>query len=130
MSNVVLTHTTIRLEAAAGLSDTEKSVIWGRRHAGRTDASDYYIRSCVVRPEYRKNRTSVPARHCDQPMFRRGDVVMINDNLAHYRGEPEIILKDIPNDGERNFVGRIPEQEYIILDLIEEKRDHFFEFIL
>ena len=38
-------------------------------------------------------------------MFHRGDVVVLNDNLGHYRGEAEVILKDIPNDGQRNLVG-------------------------
>ena len=44
-------------------------------------------------------------RDCGQDMFHRGDVVVVNDNLGHYRGEVEVILKDIPNDGQRNLVG-------------------------
>ena len=50
-------------------------------------------------------------------------MVIVNDNLAHYRGEVEVILKDIPNDGERNLAGRIPEEEFLILDRMEEKPD-------
>ncbi len=36
--------------------------------------------------------------------LHRGDVLIVNDNLAHYRGELEIALRDIPNDGEKTFV--------------------------
>jgi len=39
----------------------------------------------------------------------------------------EIVTKDILNDGERNFVGRIPEAELILLDLL--KPEYFFGFI-
>ena len=45
---------------------------------------------------------------------------MVNDNLKHYCGELQVVLKDMPNDGERNLVGRIPENELIILDLVKE----------
>lgn len=62
-------------------------------------------------------------------MFHRGDVVIVNDNLKHYLGECEIILQDIENDGERNFVGRIPEDEMMILDQMELHPDHIFEFL-
>ena len=53
----------------------------------------------------------------------------MNDNLGHYRGECEIILQDIENDGERNLVGRIPDNEMIILDCMEEHPDHIFGFV-
>lgn len=43
----------------------------------------------------------------EQRMFHRGDVVVVNDNLKHYRGEIEILLTDIENDSERNLVGHI-----------------------
>ena len=57
-------------------------------------------------------------------------VVVVNDNLGHYRGEVEVILKDIPNDGERNLVGKIPKEEFLILDRMEENPDHFWDFII
>ena len=41
-----------------------------------------------------------------------------------------MILKDIPNDGERNPVGRIPKEEMMILDLMEANPDHFWDFLI
>ena len=57
----------------------------------------------------------------------RGDVLIVNDNLAHYRGELEIALRDIPNDGERNLCGHVKEEEMMFLDMIEP--GHYFKII-
>ena len=43
-------------------------------------------------------------------------MVIVNDNCAHYRGEIQIVLKDMEVDGQRNLVGRIAENEIGILD--------------
>lgn len=51
-------------------------------------------------------------------MFTKGDILVVNDNLAHYRGELEIVLTEIPNDGERNLVGHVKEEELALLDFI------------
>ena len=49
----------------------------------------------------------------------RGDVIVINDNYSRYKGKLQIILKDMPNDGRRNVVGRIPDNESMLLDYIQ-----------
>ena len=50
-----------------------------------------------------------------------GDVVIVNDNLKHYRGELQIVLKDMEADGQRNLLGRIADEEIMILDHIKAK---------
>ena len=127
MSEVDLTKTTIRLELEDGLNEVEEHVLFDMPHGGRGDASDYYIRSSL--PRFFCKEKAIPHRECNQKTFTRGDVVVVNDNLAHYRGEVEIILQDIENDGERNLVGRIPDNELMILDLMEQHPDHIFGFI-
>ena len=49
----------------------------------------------------------------------RGDIVIINNEYNRYKGELHIVLKDMPNDGRKNVVGRIPENEVHLLDYIE-----------
>ena len=127
MSEVDFTKTTIRIDTVDGLSDLEKQILFEMPHAGRSDASDYYIRSSL--PRFACRGKSIPVRNHDDHMFHRGDVVIVNDNLKHYLGECEIILQDIENDGERNFVGRIPEDEMMILDQMELHPDHIFGFL-
>lgn len=127
MANVDYTKTTISVDAVEGMNDLEKEILYEIDHAGRTDSSDYYIRSSVTR-SYCVGK-DIPARTCDQKIFKRGDVVIVNNNLRHYLGECQIILCDIENDGERNLVGRIPEVEMMILDQMELHPDHMFGFL-
>lgn len=127
LSKVNLSKTMIRVDCVASISDEEANILFEIDHAGRSDASDYYIRSSM--PRFKCADTSIPMRKCEQKVFTRGDVVMVNDNLKHYRGEVEIILKEIENDQERNLLGRIPDNEMIILDLMEEHPDHVFGFL-
>ena len=47
-----------------------------------------------------KEDKSIPHHDCGKKVFTRGDVLVVNDNLAHYRGELEVVLTEIPNDGE------------------------------
>ncbi len=117
MSEVDMTKITFAIDLVDNISEAEKDVLYNYYHIGRGDASDYFVRSSIPRPVYRKKE--IPFRQYDAPMFKKGDVVIVNDNLAHYRGELEIILRDMPNDGERNLVGRIPEEEFMILDLLK-----------
>ena len=84
-----------------------------------------YQLSYIHREDYRNK--PIPYREYNKELFHRGDVVLVNDNLAHYRGELEIVAKDMPNDGERNYVARIPKEELILLDLL--KPEYFFGFI-
>ena len=127
MSEVDLTKTTIGIQTIEDLSEEERHILFDLEQAGRQDHSDCYIRCSLPRSEYRKK--TIPARKCEKTMFERGDVVIVNDNLGHYRGECEIILQPIENDGERNYVGRIPENEMMILDLMEQHPDHMYGFI-
>lgn len=125
MSMVDKTKVTFKLELAENVTDEEKNIIYNYIHFGRGDASDYMVRSSLPRLDYKDK--ALPYRKFTNDVFHRGDVVIVNDNLAHYRGEMEIILKDMPNDGERNFAARIPEQELILLDQL--KPEHLFGFI-
>jgi len=125
ISKVDKTKTTFKLELADNITSEEENIIYNYPHFGRGDASDYLVRSSMPRADYRK--VKIPYREYDKEFFHRGDVVIVNDNLSHYRGELEIIEKDMPSDGERNLVARIPEEELILLDLL--KPEHLFGFI-
>ena len=54
------------------------------------------------------------------------DVVIVNDNLAHYRGEVQIVLKDMKVDGQRNRIGHIPEADHILLNEVKAGRSFCF----
>ena len=54
-------------------------------------------------------KESVPPKNTRD--LKRGDVVIVNDEYSRYKGELHIVLKDMPNDGRKNVIGHIPEDE-------------------
>lgn len=82
------------------------------------------IRSRWTRMFYKKN--SIPERRINEEYYHRGDVVIVNDNLAHYRGEVQIVLKDMKVDGQRNRIGHIPVTDHILLEEIKAGRSFCF----
>jgi len=126
MAQVDKSRITMKMNLADGVTDLEKSIVSQYRHFNRVDASDYMIRSSLPRLSCRE--VSIPPRVENRSHFTRGDVLVVNDNLAHYRGELEVVLQDIPNDGQRNRIGTITKEEQILLHMILPEYE--FGFIL
>lgn len=105
-----------QIEAVKGLHEVEQHILFDfKKHCELGDNSDYMIRSRITRTIYGKD--SIPHRSCEKTHFKKGDVLIVNDNLKHYRGELQICMKDMANDGQRNLVGYLNEDE---LQLIEQ----------
>lgn len=76
----------------------------------RADISDYLIRN------EREKRDIDP----QNPTFiKRGDIVMLNNLSGRYRGEIEIIKKDLGVDPERNVIGKVKDDYLEIIDYIK-----------
>ena len=105
-------------------SAIEEDDLFGFSHFTRTDASDYFLRSSLPRESYRS--ASIPPREAGG-IIHRGDVMVVNDNLEHYRGEVEVALRDFPDDGTRNIVARVLPDELFLLGYI--KPEYPFGFI-
>lgn len=99
------------------LNETENKIIYQTHHFSRLDSSDYVIRSYLTK-KYADN-IEVPVKKISQSVFHKGDVIMINDLLRKYRGELQIVMQDISNEGYQNKIGHIDEKEFIILDNIQ-----------
>lgn len=104
------------------LQETERKIIYEHEHFVRGDMSEYMARSTFPRVTF-KDESVVPENTRD---LKRGDVVIVNDRYLRYKGELHIILKDMPNDGRKNVVGRIPEKEMMLLNYIEPWRPFAF----
>ncbi|MFV0392787.1 MAG: DUF871 domain-containing protein [Coprobacillaceae bacterium] len=110
--------TEVRVDIVEGINATEEEIAFTYKpHTNRVDYSSFMLRSTMPRIVYKGK--SIPHRPCDKKFFTRGDVLIVNDNLEHYRGELEVVLQDIPNDGERNLVGTIKPEELMMLDEIK-----------
>lgn len=98
-------------------SKEEENILFNFDHSWRLDYNEYMVRSSMPRLSYRN--TNIEPKKVDKEYFEKGDVCIINDNLKHYRGELQIVLSPIPNDGCRNLVGKIKQEELCILDEVK-----------
>lgn len=106
---------TFTLEEEIELSDVEAKIVYEHTHYARGDMSDYMARSTIPRLTFAKE--SIPARNTRD--LKRGDVVIVNDTYGRYKGELHVVLQDMPNDGKKNVVGHIPENERMLLDYLD-----------
>ena len=56
--------------------------------------------------------------------LKRGDVVVVNNASPRYKGELQLVLQDMPDDGTRNVVGTLPAYEpvsYTHLDVYKRQ---------
>lgn len=105
---------TFGIELEDNVSDIEKTIIFDFQNVVRGDMSDYMARSTMPRVIYKDE--SIPVMNTSD--LKRGDVIIINNEYGHYKGELHVILQDMPNDGKKNIVGRIPEYEHRMLDYL------------
>lgn len=114
---------TFKIELNDNVSDVEKDIIFNFPHHVRGDMSEYMARSTMCRIKYKD--ADIKPHHTEN--LKRGDIIIVNNEYSRYKGELHIVLKDMPNDGRKNIVGRIPENEIKLLDYIEPWR--VFEII-
>lgn len=105
----------LTVDLNADITDTEKAIVLdgiSGSHLYRGDASDYLLRSTLPRIKY--GNASIPA-HGETGNFQRGDVLVVNDKYGRYKGEMQIALTCVPNDGRRNKVGRVADSDLALL---------------
>lgn len=99
------------------VSDVEKDILYNfAPHISIERNNEFIWRSRMSRI---KDERVIEPRTSDKKYFDRGDILIVNDNYKHYAGEVEIALGKVENDGERNLVARIKEDELMMLDLID-----------
>lgn len=107
----------LKPEIDSKASDTEKDILYNfAPHISIERNNEFIWRSRMSRI---KDDRVIEPRTSDKKYFDRGDVLIVNDNYRHYAGEVEIALGKVENDGERNLVARINEDELMMLDLID-----------
>lgn len=136
LANINYQAIEVRVDEAEGISENEKMIMYDfGPHYDRYDHSSFMIRSSQPRVKFKSQKSvqdlyrdnadvpkvvsqSIPYRDPGKKVFTRGDVLIVNDNLAHYRGELEIVLTEIPDDGERNLVATVKPEDLMLLDFI------------
>ncbi|MGE7841238.1 DUF871 domain-containing protein [Lysinibacillus sp. NPDC093712] len=93
----------------------EEAVLFKEPHFNRGDVSDYVIRSTQSRVKYKNGDFPVHDTHALQP----GDVTIDNNLDVRYKGELQVVLKEMPNAGSTNVVAKVVEEERFLLAKIQ-----------
>lgn len=110
------------------LTKEEEQIILSKQHFRRGDISEYFIRSSMTRILFKELKITPNNKKVN---YHYGDVVVINDNDKKYKGELHIILKNDFKDEENkyNFVGKIIDEEKILIDYLKANSHFRFKFI-
>ncbi|TCP28776.1 hypothetical protein EV207_11688 [Scopulibacillus darangshiensis] len=105
----------LKVQTEHNMSDVEERILFNEKHIRRGDISDYMIRSTEVRKKYQNEefplRTSVSQK--------RGQISIGNNSFGKYKGELQVILKDMPQDKRKNIIGKVVDEELFLLDYIK-----------
>jgi len=109
----------VRINLNKDISDLEREVVLDYfPHSDVGDCSEWLWRSRMSRFIY-KNRSITPT-NSEKEFFGRGDLVIVNDNRKEYLAEVQVVLKPIENDGERNLIGHLDENEVNLLESVPD----------
>lgn len=103
------------VEPVPAISEVEQKILTDQNHFRRGDITAQTARSTQVRVKY-ANVPNPP--HDENEIFQVGDVVIGNDAFGKYKNELQIILEP-HRDPRKNLVGKIPQQELVLLDFLK-----------
>lgn len=108
---------TLSIEFTDNVLPIEQTICLKDVHLYRGDASAYLLRDTKPRVVYANE--AIPAQTEIKEVFDYGDVVIVNDKYPRYKGELQLVLTPFENDGRRNLVGHLREDDLDLLDAIE-----------
>lgn len=108
-------YPTLRVDVVDGITEDERICLFDNLHSYRGDRSEYILRSTMTRIYY-KDKEFPP--HDTRDMVR-GDVLIDNAGYGQYKGETQIALKAMKNDGRVNVVGMIADEELFLLEFLK-----------
>ncbi len=112
----------IKIELDDNITQTEKEILFKFfPHVDLGDSSEWIWRDRMPRFVYSNENKQIVPRISNEKIFDIGSVVIVNDNYKHYAGEVQIVKIPIVNDGTRNLVGRLCENEFDIIELINDR---------
>lgn len=108
-------YPTLKVDVADDITEDERICLFDNLHSYRGDRSEYILRSTMTRIYYKDK--PFPAHNTKD--MTRGDVLIDNVGYGQYKGEAQIALKEMKNDGRVNVVGRISDDELFLLDFLK-----------
>ncbi|MFD1362380.1 DUF871 domain-containing protein [Lentibacillus salinarum] len=114
----------LEVEFAKNITNTEATIVLEEEHQYRGDRSVYMVRSSSPRVKYKK--VDIPPHNTGA--IKRGDIVICNTHSGQYKGELQIALQDMDNDGDRNVVGKLKKESIFLLDFLKPWTEFVFTY--
>lgn len=96
------------------INQVEREILLDNQHVRRGDITDLVIRSTEVRKKYKNSGNPVSS---ETHNFKRGDIVIGNDEFGKYKNELQVVLDD-HTDIRKNKVAEISDSELFLLDYV------------
>lgn len=108
-------HPSFQIKFSPNVTGLERKMILDEVHQYRGDRSEYMIRSSATRVKY--TNEDIPA--ANTLPIKKGDILICNNHFGQYKGETQIALKDMKNDGDRNVIGHLTVESIFLLDSLK-----------
>ena len=107
-------YPSIKVDPSEDITEDEREVLFNNLHSYRGDRSEYILRSTMTRIKYKD--LPFPAHNTID--MKKGDVLIDNVGYGQYKGETQIAIKEMKNDGRVHVVGKISTDELFLLDFL------------
>lgn len=114
MSAVNRYQVAFKISLLETVNEVEKKNVLENQHVRRGDITERMVRSTEVRKKYQE----INKPHDNDQVFYRGDIVIGNSEFGKYQNELQIVLEE-HSDPRKNLVGKIKEEELVLLDYIK-----------
>jgi len=105
----------LEIELEPDISELEVNVALKETHIRRGDITEFMIRSVDVRKKYAdrpfEEKQTVPQT--------TGDIFIGNNQFGKYKGELQVVLKDMPKDNRKNKVAKVVADEHFLIEYIK-----------
>lgn len=105
----------LHIDYVDGINNIEKKIVEETQHFRRGDMNTTVIRSTIPRVTYKDIPNPL---HDNEEIFKRGDVLIGNDDFGIYKNELQIVLEP-HKDLRKNKIGSIRKDELFLLDFIK-----------
>ena len=105
----------IMIDVAEDITADERKVLFESLHSYRGDRFEYILRSTMTRVIYK----DLPFAAHNTVDIKRGDILIDNVGYGQYKGETQIALQAMRNDGRVNVVGHIAPDELFLLKYLK-----------
>ena len=105
------------IDFEASATELDNKIVFEEEHYQRGDVNDFLVRSTQPRVKYKN--FEIPVGNT-QKVIKKGAIVIGNDNFGQYKGELQLVKKDIIDENQfRNIVGKVKEEELFLIDLLK-----------